>query len=62
MRVLLVEDEEMIGQSLRDAFDASGWSVDWVKDGLLAPSALDDGATPACCSIWDCPSATAPRC
>lgn len=43
MRVLLVEDDEMIGQSLRDALDANGWSVDWVKDGLLAQSALDDG-------------------
>ena len=43
MRVLLVEDDEMIGQSLRDALDANGWSVDWVKDGLLAQSALEDG-------------------
>jgi len=43
MRVLLVEDDEMIGQSLRDALDANGWSVDWVKDGLLAQSALADG-------------------
>ena len=43
MRVLLVEDDEMIGQSLRDALDANGWSVDWVKDGMLAQSALEDG-------------------
>jgi DNA-binding response OmpR family regulator len=43
MRVLLVEDDEMIGTSLRDALGANGWSVDWVKDGLLAQSALDDG-------------------
>lgn len=43
MRVLLVEDDEMIGQSLRDALGANGWSVDWVKDGLLAQSALADG-------------------
>ena len=43
MRVLLVEDDEMIGQSLRDALDANGCSVDWVKDGLLAQSALADG-------------------
>jgi two-component system OmpR family response regulator/two-component system response regulator QseB len=33
----------MIGQSLKQALGASGWSVDWVKDGLLAQSALGDG-------------------
>jgi two-component system OmpR family response regulator/two-component system response regulator QseB len=43
MRVLLVEDDEMIGLSLRDALSAQGWSVDWVKDGLLAQSAWADG-------------------
>ena len=43
MRVLLVEDDEMIGQSLREALASQGWSVDWVKDGLLAQSALADG-------------------
>src|SRR3569832_687977 len=43
MRVLLVEDDEMIGQSLKQALGASGWSVDWVKDGLLAQSALSAG-------------------
>jgi DNA-binding response OmpR family regulator len=43
MRVLLVEDDEMIGRSLREALAAQGWSVDWVKDGLLAQSAWADG-------------------
>lgn len=43
MRVLLVEDDAMIGQSLREALTRQGWSVDWVKDGLLAQSALADG-------------------
>jgi DNA-binding response OmpR family regulator len=43
MRVLLVEDDEMIGSSLRQALATQGWSVDWVKDGLLAQSALADG-------------------
>jgi DNA-binding response OmpR family regulator len=33
----------MIGQSLKQALGANGWSVDWVKDGLLAQSALSDG-------------------
>lgn len=43
MRVLLVEDDEMIGHSLREALGSHGWSVDWVKDGQLAQSALADG-------------------
>jgi DNA-binding response OmpR family regulator len=43
MRVLLVEDDEMIGHSLREALSSQGWSVDWVKDGLLAQSAWADG-------------------
>ena len=43
MRVLLVEDDTMIGQSLSQALESNGWSVDWVRDGQLAQSALDDG-------------------
>lgn len=43
MRVLLAEDDEMIGQSLKKALASAGWSVDWVKDGMLAQSALADG-------------------
>jgi DNA-binding response OmpR family regulator len=43
MRVLLVEDDEMIGQSLQRALEGNGWSVDWVKEGLLAQSAMGDG-------------------
>ncbi|GAA4331342.1 response regulator [Variovorax defluvii] len=43
MRTLLVEDDEMIGSSLRDALEGAGWSVDWVRDGALAHSAFADG-------------------
>ncbi len=43
MRVLLAEDDQMIGASLKQALAGAGWSVDWVKDGLLAQSALSDG-------------------
>jgi two-component system OmpR family response regulator/two-component system response regulator QseB len=43
MRVLLVEDDEMIGQSLHKALEANGWSADWVKEGELAQSAMADG-------------------
>lgn len=43
MRALLVEDDDMIGHSLKQALAAAGWSVDWVRDGALAQSALQDG-------------------
>jgi DNA-binding response OmpR family regulator len=43
MRVLLVEDDEMIGPSLTRALESNGWSVDWVKEGELAQSAMADG-------------------
>ena len=43
MRALLVEDDEMIGYSLAQALEGAGWSVDWVRDGRLAQSALADG-------------------
>lgn len=43
MRALLVEDDDMIGRSLSHALKGAGWSVDWVRDGALAHSALADG-------------------
>jgi two-component system OmpR family response regulator/two-component system response regulator QseB len=43
VRALLVEDDEMIGRSLMHALDRAGWSVDWVRDGALAHSAMVDG-------------------
>lgn len=43
MRILLVEDDSMIGQSLRQALTENGLTVDWVKDGLLAQDALAQG-------------------
>lgn len=43
MRVLLVEDDEMLGQGLHEALSRKGWSVDWVKNGPLALSAIADG-------------------
>ena len=43
MRILLVEDDNMIGQSLRQALAENGLTVDWVKDGVLAQDALAQG-------------------
>jgi DNA-binding response OmpR family regulator len=40
MRLLLVEDDRMIGESLRSALRGSGYAVDWVRDGRAADAAL----------------------
>ncbi len=43
MRILLVEDDNMIGQSLKQALSENGLAVDWVKDGVMAQDALAQG-------------------
>ncbi len=40
MRLLLAEDDAMIGASLADALRAEGYAVDWVDDGADADTAL----------------------
>jgi DNA-binding response OmpR family regulator len=40
MRVLLVEDDPMIGESARAAMHGDGLAVDWVRDGKAADLAL----------------------
>src|SRR5882762_1998800 len=40
MRVLLVEDDRMIGESIRAALRQDGSAVDWVRDGRSAESTL----------------------
>ncbi|SAK98099.1 two component transcriptional regulator [Caballeronia calidae] len=36
MRVLLVEDDHMIGEAVQDELRESSYAVDWVRDGKLA--------------------------
>ena len=43
MRILLVEDDTMIGHSLRQALTENGLSVDWVRDGVIAQDAWVQG-------------------
>jgi two-component system response regulator QseB len=43
MRILLVEDDPMIGKSLQEALQQDGYAVDWVKDGEAARLALRTG-------------------
>ena len=40
MRLLLVEDDRMIGDSLRSALRLDGYAVDWVRDGAAADATL----------------------
>ena len=42
MRLLLVEDDTMIGESVLDLLRNEGYAVDWVKDGAIALSILED--------------------
>lgn len=40
MRLLLVEDDQMIGEAVLDLLRAENYAVDWVQDGELAETAL----------------------
>ena len=33
MRILLVEDDLMLGQTLQRALEPQGYTVDWLRDG-----------------------------
>ena len=40
MRILLVEDDVMLGDGMVDALRHSGYTVDWLQQGLPALSVL----------------------
>ena len=42
MRILLAEDDPMIGTSVRRGLTQDGFTVDWVEDGRAAEAALAD--------------------
>ena len=41
MRVLLVEDDRMIGEAVERALREAAYAADWVRDGALAMTAMD---------------------
>ncbi|MCD6042779.1 MAG: family transcriptional regulator [Burkholderiales bacterium] len=43
MRVLVVEDDPMIGRAVADGMAGDGYAVDWVRDGAAAELALLHG-------------------
>lgn len=42
MRVLLVEDDELLGSAVQAGLEQSGYTVDWLRNGGEAASALRD--------------------
>ncbi len=43
MHVLVVEDDELLGDALQAGLRESGFAVDWVRDGIAADTALRTG-------------------
>ena len=43
MRILLIEDDDMIGKAVRKGLAQAGFTVDWVTDGRSADLALGNG-------------------
>jgi len=41
MRLLLIEDDSMIGKSIRDGLKREGYSVDWVRDGWAGEQSVN---------------------
>jgi two-component system response regulator QseB len=53
MRLLLVEDDHMIGESLVRGLRDDGYAVDWVRDGAAALLALQDRQTDFAIAVLD---------
>jgi DNA-binding response OmpR family regulator len=43
MRLLLVEDDELLGEGVQLALRRAGYAVDWLRDGATALQAMSDG-------------------
>jgi DNA-binding response OmpR family regulator len=53
MRILLIEDDIMIGTSLVAGLKDDGYAVDWVRDGVLATTALKDSQAEYAMALLD---------
>jgi two-component system response regulator QseB len=47
VRILLVEDDELLGAGIEDTLSRAGYAVEWVRNGALALSALAQGGLDA---------------
>ena len=43
MRLLLIEDDPMVGKAMRRGLLDAGFTVDWVRDGVTAAATLEQG-------------------
>ena len=43
MRILLVEDDESLGEGIRTALRRAAFTVDWLRDGVSTLAAIKDG-------------------
>lgn len=43
MRILLVEDDRMIGEAVKQALKDAAYAVDWVRDSIAASDAVETG-------------------
>jgi DNA-binding response OmpR family regulator len=48
LRILLVEDDALLGEGVRDGLGLAGHAVDWVRDGTAASAALAGHDYDAC--------------
>lgn len=55
MRLLLAEDDSLLGEGLQAALKMSGYAVDWVRDGQQALLALETEEYVACILDWSMP-------
>ncbi|QDQ28713.1 response regulator transcription factor [Chitinimonas arctica] len=55
MRILLVEDDALLGDGLRAGLSQSGFTVDWVRDGMAADAALATETFAAVVLDWNLP-------
>ena len=62
MRILLAEDDELLGSGIRAGLAQNGFQVDWVRDGVAAERELATGAYRRPYWTWACRGRTAWRC
>lgn len=55
MRILLVEDDALLGDGLRAGLIQAGFTVDWVQDGLAAEAAMRADQFAAVVLDWNLP-------
>ena len=43
MRILVAEDDPLLGRGVQAALEQAGFAADWVRDGVSADTALETG-------------------